>query len=697
MNNSTPTSRGPLAFLARNSDLSLAIAVSLMVTIMVLPVSTGVLDTLLAINISTSVVLLMVALYAADGVRLPSFPTVLLLSTLFRLALNVSSTRLILLNGDAGQIIHAFGNFVVGGNLVVGAIVFLVLVLIQFIVIAKGSERVAEVAARFMLDAMPGKQMSIDADVRSGLIDEAQARERRSLLERESKLYGAMDGAMKFVKGDAIAGILISLVNIIGGLIIGVVQQQLPLGLAAQRYTLLTIGDGLVSQIPALLVSISAGLVVTRVASSQGAGGGRLARDMLDQVLENPRALLVAAVLMLGLAASSGSTGFPWPPFLVLGLGAGLGAIVRLRRMAADTPKQEDNAGGDTDQKQSAPAFADVVLALELHPTLQQRFGAADPELRATLQARVEKVIDDICKRYGVPRPSRGFFAAQRPLLADGYRISLHGGTVASGTLPPDKVYVRVDLQRAQQLELDATPMPDPATDWPLVVIPDTEAERASAEQHVVMDALDMMLRHLSAALERHLSELVGLPELASIVEQLVEKRGEFVEAVVPRRFSLAEVTDVVQALLRERVPVRDPARLLSALATWDARERPGDRVAFARRELARTICGELCDDELILRCYTMTDEVEEWVRTTGGLPAPDDANELRRLIAAAIDPARHRGGRPVLVVEEDIRTVTAQILAPTLPEVAVLAPIEIPPEVQWDRVAKIEREARAA
>src|SRR3954452_4741179 len=316
--------------LTRYSDMALAGLVVAIVGMMIVPLPTPLLDLLISVNIATGVVLLLVAIYVSDALKIATFPTLLLLTTLFRLALEVSATRLILLRADAGEVIRAFGNFVVAGNLVVGAVVFLILTMIQFIVISKGSERVAEVAARFTLDAMPGKQMSIDAELRAGHIDHNEARRRRSALARESQLFGSMDGAMKFVKGDAIAGIVVLAVNIVGGLVIGVLQRGLDVATAAKTYTVLTIGEGLVSQIPALVISTAAGIIVTRVASEEE--GGHLGRDIGLQVMAQPKAIAIAAGLLLLLAVVPG---LPGVPFVTLGIVLGLIAWRLLRTPAA--------------------------------------------------------------------------------------------------------------------------------------------------------------------------------------------------------------------------------------------------------------------------------------------------------------------------------------------------------------------------
>ena len=333
------------AMLVRHADLFLAGVVVAIVAMMVVPLPTPLLDLLLSVNIAAAVTLLLVSLYVGDALKIATFPTLLLLTTLFRLALEISATRLILLRADAGEVIHAFGNFVVAGNLVVGAVIFVILTVVQFIVISKGAERVAEVAARFTLDAMPGKQMSIDAELRAGHIDAREARARRAALARESQLFGAMDGAMKFVKGDAIAGIIVLAVNVVGGLVIGVLQRGMDVGAAARVYTVLTIGEGLVAQIPALLVSTAAGIIVTRVASEDDGAGSHLGRDIGKQLLAQPKALAIAAG-MLGLLAVV--PGLPAAPFLALA--AAMGAIA-WRLLRGPAPAAELARRGASDAR----------------------------------------------------------------------------------------------------------------------------------------------------------------------------------------------------------------------------------------------------------------------------------------------------------------------------------------------------------
>ena len=336
--------------LSRYADLALAGLVVAIVGMMIVPLPTPLLDLLISVNIAAAVTLLLVAIYVSDALKIATFPTLLLLTTLFRLALEVSATRLILLRADAGEVIRAFGNFVVAGNLVVGAVIFLILTMIQFLVVSKGSERVAEVAARFTLDAMPGKQMSIDAELRAGHIDHNEARRRRAALARESQLFGSMDGAMKFVKGDAIAGIVVLAVNIVGGLVIGIVQRGMDAGTAAHTYTVLTIGEGLVAQIPALIISTSAGIIVTRVASEEE--GGQLGRDIGLQIMAQPKALAIAAGLLALLAIVPG---LPTVPFLTLALILGAVAWKLLRTPAAPAEALAAGAGGAADVRAGAP------------------------------------------------------------------------------------------------------------------------------------------------------------------------------------------------------------------------------------------------------------------------------------------------------------------------------------------------------
>jgi type III secretion protein V len=473
--------------LARYSDVVLALAVVVIVGSMIVPIAPKMMDYLIATNIGISVAVLLAALYVSDASKLPSFPTILLLTTLFRLALNISSTRLILLEANAGDIIFAFGNFVVQGNFVVGGVVFVVLVLVQFIVITKGAERVAEVSARFTLDAMPGKQMSIDAEQRSGALTNEQARKRRQDLERESKLYGAMDGAMKFVKGDAIAAICIAIVNIVGGLVIGVTQMKMSPAEAAQTFSLLTIGDGLVSQIPSLLVGVAAGLVVTRVAGAKEEDQPtHVAGDIVEQIFGQWKAVAITCILLCALATTHPITGLPWGPFLVLAGVLAFGAMGQhAMRILRGEPAEPEPAA---DLLSTPPAAVSIVLSREVASLI---FPENEPRQRRELVRQLEEARDRVARDAGVPIGALNVNEAAQGVPPGGYGLMIYETLVESAVLP-----------RGKELRPG--------------------------------DAAEILVSHLARLLRRHAAEFLGIHETRILFERLEKTHAGLVSSVPP-------------------------------------------------------------------------------------------------------------------------------------------------------------------
>ncbi len=627
--------------LLRHSDVVLALGVALIVGLMIVPLPTPLLDLLLALNITLSIVLLLVAIYLEEPLRFASFPTVLLLLTLFRLSLNVSSTRLILLQADAGEVIRSFGQFVVRGNYVVGAVVFLILTLIQFIVITKGAERVAEVAARFALDAMPGKQMAIDADLRAGAMDLEEGRRRRRALERESQLFGAMDGALKFVKGDAIAGIVIAGVNIVAGLIVGVAQRGMEIGPAAQTYTLLTIGDGLVSQIPALLCSVAAGLVVTRVASDEE--GGNLGRDIVGQVLAHPKSLAIAAGLLVVLGAVPG---LPLLPFWTLGGvlgGVALGLRRGARARAALVEPGRPALGASKARALPAPP---PPLVLELGGALLPGAG----ELRAALLGQsVEAARARVADTLGAPLPT----------------VEVRG----SADLPPRGVRVRLFGQPVSASELPAALLGE-------------EAERALSEQ-------------LVAALSAHAHELVGIQEAQLLLDALERTHPALVREVVPRLFSPQLFAEVLRRLLEEGIAVGDLRGIVEALA--DASQLDKDPISLTeqvrialRRQLSHRYAprGEL-------EAWVLDPMIEDAVR--GGVQRTAQGSYLalepalqRDILAALRRTVPEDPGAAVLVTSVDLRRFVRRLVELARPRLPVLSYQELSPDLTLRTLGRI-------
>jgi flagellar biosynthesis protein FlhA len=542
-----------LGRLTKYSDILVAGLVVLILVMMVVPLPAFLLDALLVFNITCSLVILLLTMYTQDALEFSSFPSMLLIATLFRLALNVSSTRLILLHGYAGRVIEAFGNFVVGGNYVVGMVVFIILVIIQFVVITNGAGRVAEVAARFTLDAMPGKQMAIDADLNAGLIDEEEARTRRRNIELEADFYGAMDGASKFVRGDAIAGVVITLVNIIGGIIIGIVQLGLPAGEALQRYALLTVGDGLVSQIPALLISTATGIIVTRAAAQSSFG-----QEVIGQLLAQPRALAIATGLLVvfGLVP-----GLPKVPFFALAAISGvLTYVVSIYK--------EAEIKADEDLKERAPQARqpESVMPLLAVDPLELEIGygllsfADETQEDGGLLRRVTMVRRQIALELGLVLPHvRIRDNIQLPPTT--YAIKIRGVEVAQGE-------IMVGHYLAMDPGIVTQPVPgietrEPAFGLPALWITEADKERAEMAGYTVVEPVSVVVTHLTEVIRRHAAELLGRQDTADLIENVRKTQPAVVDELIPNLMSIGEVQKVLQNLLREGVPIRNTSAIL--------------------------------------------------------------------------------------------------------------------------------------
>ncbi len=638
--------RGGAGF--RGADVALAGLVVMVVGLMIVPLPTWTLDLLISTNLSVAVAILLVVLYVPDAVGIATFPTLLLLTTLFRLSLNVASTRLILLQANAGEVIKAFGTFVVRGNYIVGAVVFLVLTIIQFIVIAKGSERVAEVGARFALDAMPGKQMAIDAELRSGTIDGTEARRRRRQLSRESQFYGAMDGAMKFVKGDVVASIVIVIVNILGGLGIGVATKGMPVVDALKKYGLLTIGDGLVTQIPALVLSTAAGVLVTRVASEEA--DTPLGDELARQLLGVPKALQVAAVFVLLLSLVPG---LPAAPFLVIGVVLLLVGRARARsqsveqQRAATEPAPRDRPRGGNE-----PAFVPVVVpwSVEVSEDLASQLDVDPGGLRAMAIGLRELLFAEL----GVP-------------------------------LPPPRVRVRVGLgARIVLLSLQEVP-----------------ARVLQVPAELDGEALMAWVREATLGLLRErAADFLGLAEVQRLLDELEQFAPATVRNVVPKPVGLVLLTEVLRRLVEERVSVRDLRAILEALSTLAATEKDAlSLTEYVRGQMRRAITFRLTAGQSRLDVVVLDPLIEDTVRraitrTPAGafltLPpqaARDVITSIRRALASA--PASEHGQRPVVLTQPDIRRFVRKLLEPELPEVWVASFAELLPEVALKPVAR--------
>jgi flagellar biosynthesis protein FlhA len=665
----------------RHADLLAAGAVVLVVVMMIIPLPPFLVDLAITLNISSALMIVVATLYVPRALDFSSFPSLLLLTTLFRLAINVSVTRLILLHGDAGHVVTAFGNFVVGGNVVVGLIVFLILVVIQFVVITNGAGRVAEVGARFTLDAMPGKQMAIDADLNTGQITDEEARRRRAEIAQEADFYGAMDGASKFVKGDAMAGILITLINLVGGIVIGVMQQGLPFGEAAQKFSLLTVGDGLCAQIPALLISVATGILVTRSASEKDLGN-----DIGGQILEQRKAPMVAGCVIMAFALIPA---LPKVPFLVIGgLYFAVGWALRKQPTAKEREAEERQAALAAPAGE-APRPRDAALdALALDPLeLAIGFGLVplvDQHGGGTLLGRVATIRRQIAAEMGMVIPPVRI-RDDVGLDSHEYVMRVRGTEVARGGIMAGH-QLAMDPGDAMG-ELAGVPTTEPAFGLPAVWIADHGRAEAEALGWTVVDAESVVVTHLTEVIRAHAAELLTRQETRNLLDQLKEVNAAVVDEVVPDVLSLGEIQRVLQALLREGVSIRDLGAIVEAVGDKARLTRdPAMLGEYARQALGRTIVAPYLDLEGTLRAIALDPGLEQeiaesLVQTADGEFLAMDPQRAATLVDACAEQVEHalgRGGRPVLLCSARVRRHIRRLCEQRLPQLAVCSYNEI-------------------
>ena len=676
-------------------EVALAASFFWILGLLVVPLPAFLIDLLLSLSITISVLVLLVAIYTERPLDFSVFPSLLLMVTLLRLGLNVASTRLILVNGAegpdaAGAVIQAFGDITVGGNYVVGIILFLIFVVINFIVIAKGAGRIAEVAARFTLDAMPGKQMAIDADLNQGLLDDSEARRRRVEVQREADFYGAMDGASKFVKGDAIAGLLIMAVNIVGGLTVGVLQNGMPIIDALQTYTVLTVGDGLVGQVPALVVSTAAGMIVSRAA-----GGAPLADELRSQLLLQPRALGAASAMLAVLALMPG---FPFTPFAVLSLGAGL-----LARFMTDEPESEAEDEVDVaDPAETTAAEIERNLVLD-DLELEIGYGLiplTDPNRGGELLSRVRAVRTQLATELGFVVPLV-HIRDNLELAPGGYRIQVRGNEVASGEIPSGRALALHASENAPEIE-GGLPTRDPTYGLPAVWIQERDRARAEALGYSVVDASATLATHLAEVIRSNASELLSRKHVKDLLDRFAEDAPQVVEEIVPSLVPLSVLHRTLRTLLREGVSIRDLGAILEVLAEYAPKIQDPDLLTdLVRERLARTLTRSHVGDDGALHVITLDPPVEEQVRTSvqrtesGSYLAMDPAvlDKLVRGIESSVQGTSPRPGarEPVLLISQAVRAPLAQLLARVAPRLAVLSHNEIPPETKIIAEGRVE------
>ncbi len=699
------------SFIGRYADVILAAGVVLIIGMMLIPLPLLVMDLLLTFNITIGMVILLTALYLKEPVKLSSFPTIVLVATMFRLGLEIAATRLILGRGEAGHVIEAFGNFVAGGNLVVGGVVFLIITIVQFLVIAKGSERISEVAARFTLDAMPGKQMSIDADLRAGAFDLETARQKRRALERESQFYGSMDGAMKFVKGDTIAGLIITAINIIGGLIIGITMFGLTAAEAAQKYTILTIGEGLVSQISALLVSTSAGMVTTRVASEE-LEGGNLGKEIGTQILDQPKALKIAGSFLLLLAIVPGLPGLP---FLVLGasvLTIGM-SIDYARKKQAQAAAAGIAAGAAPGKPAAAPGgdgkdFAispfptpiTVEVAPDLTPIVDIEKGDGKQFMeQVALLRRV--LYEQLGVRFPMVRV-RG----DRPLGEGGWLIRIFDVPLFRGTIPPGHIFVQDAPSKFAVLGIEVKPQMDPSSGREAAWAPAQYRAQLEAMRLRVMDPARYLLEELQVAMKRHAADFLGIQEVQAMLDEVTRSLPALVKEVVPKLVPVTSLTEVLQRLAQEEIPIRDFRAILQSLARWGQVEKdPATLAEYVRSDLKQQISFKFSGGSRELAVYLLDPQIEGAIRsaiqrTAQGSYLALDPDTARKILAAArksLGNLPSTASRPIILTAVDVRRYIKKLLELDLPHVVVLSYQEISPLLQVQPIARISLAAAHA
>ncbi|MGD9122368.1 MAG: flagellar biosynthesis protein FlhA, partial [Desulfobacterales bacterium] len=678
----------------KNSDLLMAVAVVGILIFMVMPLPTFLLDLLLSFSITFSLIILLASMYVQRPLDLSSFPSILLLATLFRLSLNVASTRIILLHGNegtlaAGKVIQAFGGFVVGGNYLVGIIVFLILVAINFMVITKGAGRIAEVAARFTLDGMPGKQMSIDADLNAGLITEQEARERRDIIAQEAEYYGAMDGANKFVRGDAVAGIVITLINIIGGLAIGIFQNKMSFVDAAQNYTLLTIGDGLVTQVPALIVSTAAGVIVTRAGAASSLG-----EEISSQILIQPKAIAVAAGVLFGFSLVPG---LPTIPFLVLAVLAGglaysiFQSIKEQTRTAAEAQLSEEKAL-PTDSFDALPPLD--TLAIEVGYGL---IPLVDIEQGGQLLDRIKSLRRQIARELGIIVAPVHIQDNMR-LQAGEYSILLKGNEVGKGELLTN--YHLAMNPNAVEEKIDGIPTREPTYGLPALWIKEDVKEHALTKGYTVVDLATVLTTHLSEIVKQHCHEMLGRQDVQQLLDTLKETHPKVVEELVPNLLPLGGVVRVLQNLLREQVPIRDLLAICETLADWAPISKDLDILTeHVRHALARTTTKIHLTPEGKIGAITLGHSLEAAIsgalqQTEHGVFLsldPKIAQQMMNSLAASLEKLSSLDYQPVVVCSSQIRYHLKRLVDRFMPRVTVLSYDEILSNVEIQSLDVLE------
>jgi len=682
-----------LTLLTKNSDIAMAFSVIGILIVMLMPIPTSFLDLLLAMNIALALVILLVSMYITKPLQFSVFPGLLLIVTIFRLSLNVATTRLILGDGYAGKVINAFGDFVVKGNYVVGFIIFLILVLINFIVITKGAGRVAEVAARFTLDSMPGKQMSIDADLNAGIIDDIEARKRRDEISREADFYGAMDGASKFVRGDAIAGLIITALNIIGGFIVGVIQLNMSLGESLQTYTMLTVGDGLVSQIPALVISTAAGMIVTRSASEESFG-----IDLSSQLFFNHRVAFIAAAVLLFLGITPG---LPFLPFTFLA--GGLGAIGWIIRTKPQTPEStEDEAPREAEKEEEIQDYLHVdTVELEIGYNL---IPLVDVDQQGDLLARITQIRKQCALELGIIIPPIRI-RDNMQLKPNEYMILIRGNEVASNTL---KLGHYLALSPGGEIDdLKGVKVKEPAFGLPAVWVRGEQKEKAEIAGYTLVAPGAVLGTHLAEILKSNADLILTRQDVHELIENLKKDQSALVDEVIPNVVNMGVLERVLKNLLSERVSIRDIAMILVTIADNIGMVKDVDLLTeYVRQALGRSIVAQYVDADGKINALTLSQQLEmtlnnaindakkAGVMNTQGLGFALSTELLQRILSVLsehITKLEEEGQQPVVIVSPTLRPYLRKLVEPIFKSLIILSFAEIPAQVEIQSLGTVD------
>lgn len=694
---------GALSSLLKNNDIIMAIGMVVIVAMMIIPLPPILLDILLTLNISLSVIILLVCLFVKEPLEYSSFPIILLVATIFRLGLNISSTRLILLHGSAGEVINSFGQFVVGGNYIVGFIIFILLVVINFMVITGGATRVAEVSARFTLDSMPGKQLSIDADLNSGLINEDQAKQRRRKLEREADFYGTMDGASKFVKGDATAGIIITVVNIFAGIVIGLWQMKMDIMTALNTFTILTVGDGLVSQLPALLISFATGLIVSRASGQEDS----LSDDIKKEMFSNPIVLSIVSVLLFLLGMVPG---MPTIPFILVSLGIGWLAynknIIEKKKATEEAKAKEEakkqDAPGAKINKKKKKATRESVMELLNVETIEMEIGyrlvpLLDVEQGGDLLERIAQIRRQTALDLGIVLPSiRVRDNLQLP--PNNYQIKLKGVPIESGEVYPDRSLAMNAGGSDNDPAINGISAIEPAFGLPALWVEEKDKEIAETYGYTVVSPSAVISTHLTEVIKKNAAEIVSRADIQQLVDNLKKEVSEEYVTDLMKDLSVAEVQQIVFNLLKERVSVRDLKTILEVLSLQSRVSKNADYLTEqVRQALSRSICKQNLADTGELLAVTLAPEVENTI-AQGVSPDgssltldPDFTRKLLDNLNYELEKAiSSSGNQPVLLCSSPIRLPFRRLIERTYPQIAVMSYNEISNNVKAKSIGVI-------